>query len=211
MTWRMKLRTVDLVLLAALIGGVSFYFTHWMDLAGWPKVVWKGSGVGLLAVWAFSQGRPWIGLVLAVEALGDVLLETSGLIVGAVPFLLGHILALGFYLQSRRGPFYVPVLTAVGVSLAAYLLSGDAGVAFYALALGAMMGAALNSGFARATLGAGAVLLVASDLLIFSKLGPIGHTEFADLLIWPTYFIGQALIAWGVVRSQLREDLHDRI
>ena len=43
------------------------------------------------------------------------------------------------------------------------------------------------------------VLFVASDLLIFARLGPLAGSPLPGLLIWPTYFAGQALIAWGVV------------
>lgn len=207
----MRIRPIDLLLLLALMAGASYYADHWLDLDGPLAIAWKGSGVGLLALWAFARQRPWIGLVLAFGALGDVLLDAAGLTAGAVAFLAGHILATGFYWRTRDAPFYVPAIIAVLVSSASYLLARDAGVAVYGLGLGAMAGTALTSGFGRKTVGLGALLFVLSDLLIFARLGPLAASDLPGLLIWPTYFSGQALIAWGVVGSQRREDLHDRI
>jgi len=207
----MKLRRIDLLFAAALIAGASYYADHWLDLDGPLSVAWKGSGVALLALWAFARGRPWIGLVLAFGALGDVLLDAVNLTTGAVAFLFGHILATGFYRRSRKAPWLIPAFIAVSVSLSSYLLSGDLGVALYGLALGAMAGTALTSGFPFATVGLGALLFVFSDLLIFARLGPLAASPLPGLLIWPSYFAGQALIAWGVVSELSRENLHDRI
>jgi uncharacterized membrane protein YhhN len=209
MVQSMKLRLIDLLFAAALIAGVSYYADHWLALDGPLATVWKGSGVGLLALWAFARGRPWIGLVLAFGALGDVLLETSGLIVGAVAFLIGHILAAGFYWRSHRTGPTVPALIAVAVALASYQLSGDRGVGLYAASLGLMAGTALVSRHRLA--GLGAILFVVSDLLIFARIGPLAASPLPGLLIWPTYFAGQALIAWSVVSELARENLHDRL
>jgi len=58
-------------------------------------------------------------------------------------------------------------------------------------------------------------MFVASDLLIFAKLGPLAASSVPHLLIWPLYFGGQALIAWGAVTTLLRwradEELHHRL
>jgi uncharacterized membrane protein YhhN len=40
--------------------------------------------------------------VMAFGALGDVLLETSGMTVGALAFLAGHVVAIVLYLRNRR-------------------------------------------------------------------------------------------------------------
>lgn len=201
----MRLKPIDLLFLAALIAGASYYADHWLALDGPSAIAWKGSGVGLLALWAFARGRPWFGLVLAFGALGDVLLDAVDLTTGAVAFLIGHILAIGFYWRSRTAPAQVPAFIAVSVSLASYLLSGDLGVALYGLGLGAMAGTALTSRFPFATVSLGALLFVLSDLLIFARIGPLSASSLPGLLIWPTYFAGQALIAWGVV-SEARRD-----
>ncbi|RYY32412.1 MAG: lysoplasmalogenase, partial [Sphingomonadales bacterium] len=142
-------------------------------------------------------------------ALGDVLLEAVGLTIGAVAFLAGHMLAVGFYWRSRQSSGWIAATVALAVAVASYLLSRDAGVTLYGLGLGAMAGTALVSRYRLA--GLGAVLFVVSDLLIFAQLGPLAASPLPGLLIWPTYFIGQALIAWGVVRSRPHEDLHHRL
>ena len=91
---------------AALIAGVSFMVPV---LAGWhgPAIIaWKGAGVGLLALWAAAQARSvdgWlIVAVMALGALGDVLLDAIGLETGAAAFAAGHILAIILYARRRR-------------------------------------------------------------------------------------------------------------
>jgi len=195
----------NLVLLAALIAGTSFYFNHWLGLTGSGEVAWKGVGVALLALWAAMQARNadgWlIALALALGALGDVLLETHGLTIGALAFLAGHLVAVLLYLRNARRSGWLAVPIALGVTFLAWHLPVDrdaaGGIAIYALGLGAMAGSAVVSRFPLAALGAG--LFVVSDLLIFALLGPLAASPLPGLLIWPTYFAGQALIAWGVV------------
>jgi uncharacterized membrane protein YhhN len=111
------------------------------------------------------------------------------------------------------------VLLLVGVPLIAFLLPTDRaaapGIALYATGLGAMAASAWISRFPRYRVGLGAVLFVASDLLIFAKMGPLASSPIPVFLIWPLYFAGQALIAWGAVTTLLRwkddEDLHHRL
>jgi len=71
-----------------------------------------------------------------------------------------------------------------------------------------MAAMAWTSRFPRYRTGIGAMLFVASDLLIFARLGPIADTVTAGIVIWLLYFIGQWLIAVGV-RSSLNNDIGD--
>ena len=52
-------------------------------------------------------------------------------------------------------------------------------------------------------------------MLIFAHQTPGGGSIVPALLIWPLYFAGQALIAYGVVRTlearKRNEDLHHRL
>lgn len=205
----METRAARLFFLAALIAGGSYYATHWITVAPAVDVIWKGAGVGLLALWAALQARStdgWlIAAALALGATGDVLLETHGLTIGAIAFLAGHVVAVVLYLRNRSGPIWQAAVIALAVVATAWILPADRsaapGIALYAAGLGAMFGTAAISRFPQASVGLGAALFVLSDLLIFGRMGPMAGSALPGLLIWPTYFAGQALIAWGVVRS----------
>jgi uncharacterized membrane protein YhhN len=202
-----------LLFIAALIAGTSYYVVDHVLAPGTAAIVWKGAGVGLLALWAATQARDragWlIAAVLALGALGDVLLEVAGLTIGALAFLAGHLVAVGLYLAKRRAAgaadWVVAALVLIGTPVAAWLLPTDRsaapGIALYATGLGAMAASAWLSRFPRNSVGLGALLFVISDLLIFSRIGPLSASPIPNLLIWPTYFGGQALIAWGVVAT----------
>lgn len=194
-------------LLASLIAGISFYFVRDVGLPGIQMMAWKGAGVALLAVYALvrhegSDARQ-IAAVMAVGALGDVLIELW-LEAGAAAFLLGHLIAIHLYWRHRRDVLSTSQKLA-GLALAgltpmvAWQITGSILAAFYALGLGAMAGAAWISKFSRYRVGIGAVLFVASDLLIFARLGPMAHSSLPDVLIWPLYYFGQFLICTGVV------------
>lgn len=198
-----------LMLCAALLAGASYWpASHVLD-HGAMLAVWKGAGVGLLALWALRAGGSgvtrWIAAVLACGALGDVLLETSGLSVGAVAFLAGHVLAAALYWRERRRSADGTTVAGVmmlGVPVASYIFSGQTGVLFYSLGLGAMTATAWVSRFPRRWVGAGALLFAGSDLLIFARIGPLAGSALPGLLIWPLYLAGQAMIAYGVVMTE---------
>lgn len=200
---------------AAVIAGASYCLEAWglVEPGVWGPA-WKTSGVALLALWAATRARSTDGWLLtgslALGALGDLLLETHGLIVGAVPFAAGHLTACVLYLRNRRAVLS-PSQRAFGWLLApatigiAALFAAPSGGAVqagaYSAFLGVMAALAWTSRFPRYRVGLGAVFFVVSDLLIFSRFGPLEGSVIPDLLIWPTYFAAQALIAWGVIRT----------
>lgn len=206
-----------LVLAASVIAGVSYVASWDIALAPVVATAWKGAGVALLALYAALHARSLDGwlicLVMAFGSLGDVLLETSGLQVGAVAFLVGHLLAIGLYLRYRRRN-----LTKAGLTLAAlfvlatvaiaFALPSDRtmapGVALYTLGLAVMAACAWGSRFPRALVGLGALMFVISDLLIFARGGPLEGAAWVGLAIWGLYYGGQLLICLGVVRSLAR-------
>ena len=206
-------------LLASLAAGISFFFVMKSPaLPGLLLLAWKGAGVALLALYALlrHKGRDsrMIAGVMALGALGDVTLEIS-LEVGAGFFLLGHALAIVLYLSHRREvPTISQRLAALSLLIVtpviAWLLPADRGqawiIACYAIGLGGMACAAWSSSFPRYRVGIGAVMFVASDLLIFSRLGPLAHSPVPDLLIWPLYYFGQFLICTGVVGELRRRE-----
>ncbi len=197
----------------AIVAGASFWIGGHLGLPHAAELAWKGSGVALLAVWAglniSGLGKRavdgWLLTgVLAFGAIGDVLIDATGLAAGATAFLIGHVLAVALYARRPRpredgtGP---AILILVGVPVLAYGLSGRIEVLVYALGLGTMAAAGWISRFPRGRVGAGALLFAASDLLIFARMGPLRGSIIPDLLVWPLYFGGQGLIAAGVVQA----------
>jgi len=201
--------------LAVLAGG-SYSLTAWnmVDAGAWAAA-WKTSGVALLALWAATRARGTDGWLiagaLALGALGDLLLEiVAGFTAGGAAFAAGHVVAIVLYLRNRRatltssqrllGYILAPATILIGAMLAAP--AGQAlPVGIYAAFLGVMAATAWVSRFPRYRVGIGAILFVISDLLIFSRFGVLGDSVVPGLLIWPTYFAAQALIAWGVVQT----------
>jgi uncharacterized membrane protein YhhN len=204
-----------IVFWAALVGGISYVGGWFLDLPpGW-STAWKGTGVGLLALYAALNARSLDGWLLAVVmafgALGDVLLETHGLVTGALAFLAGHLTAIWLYLKNRRPGlaarhWAIAALLLVIIPGIAYLLppdrAGAPGIALYAAGLAAMTAAAFLSRFPRTLVFAGALMFAVSDLLIFLRTGRPALDGFPmGLAVWGLYFGGQALIATGVVRT----------
>jgi len=207
---------------AALIVGFGFWPASHAALPAALILAWKGAGVALLALWAALAARERNGWllagVLAFGAAGDVLIDAFGLVAGASAFLIGHVLAIFLYFSNRQrksGAMMTGAAIAVLVAAEAFVITRDPIVLPYAIGLGGMAGAAWASRFPRATVAAGALLFVASDMLIFAHQAPKGGSIIPALLIWPLYFAGQALIAYGVVRTlearKRNEDLHHRL
>ncbi|NCP10967.1 MAG: lysoplasmalogenase [Sphingomonadales bacterium] len=198
--------------LLALAAGASYFFAARSGLGPPAIVVWKGAGVALLALWAGLHARSRDGwlltLFLALGATGDVLIETAGLRTGGMVFLAGHIVAIVLFARNLRHDMspsqkaLALVLAVTVPAIAAGLSASSAqaiGHAAYGLGLGVMAAAAWASRFSRYRVGIGAIFFVLSDMLIFARGGALAGSQLPALLIWPLYFAGQALIAWGVV------------
>ena len=149
-----------------------------------------------------------------LSALGDILLETHGLTVGAVAFLVGHLIAIGLYLRYRRpnlpkgDAVFAALLVPVTVAIAFLLPSDRAmapGVALYSTGLALMAACAWICRFPRAMTGLGALMFVVSDLLIFARGGPLAGQAWVGYGVWILYYFGQVLIALGGVRGLSRE------
>ena len=205
-----------LILIAAILVSTSYVGSWFLGLPPAAATTWKGAGVALLAIYAAVQARGLDGVLLAVVlafgALGDVLLETHGLVTGALAFLVGHLCAIALYLRNREPGLSRANLT-IGVALlplitgAAYLLpterAGAGLIALYALGLAAMCATAWISRFPRRLVGAGALMFAVSDLLIFTRTGRPSLDIFPmALAVWGLYFAGQTLIAVGVTKGR---------
>lgn len=199
---------------AALAIGTAYMIPVLTGGFGQAIIMWKGAGVGLLALWAAVNAQERYGRMIAAAlgfgALGDVLIETSGLVVGAMAFTVGHFIAIGLYAQNPRAAptasqrALTIVVTPLALAIAWSLLYGTTLLVpalGYTLVVAVMAGAAWSSRFPRYRTGLGAMLFLISDLFIFARVGSAVDAGLATMLIWPLYFAGQALITWGVVTT----------
>jgi uncharacterized membrane protein YhhN len=207
-----------LVLLAAVAAGVSYLAADYLSLSPAVSLAWKGAGVGLLALYAALSARTTDGwlifAVMAFGAAGDVLLGAAGFVVGGAAFLVGHLIAIVLYQRNRRPglgwPAWIAAAALIAATVtAAYMLPADRGgapgVALYAFGLACMAASAWLSGFPR-IVAVGALMFLASDLLIFARAGPLAGVAWVGFAVWSLYFAGQALICTGVVRTLAREN-----
>lgn len=199
-------------LVISLLFGVAYWLGAGMIPAGALRIAVKGGGVAALAVYALRRSTPQmrpIALVLALDALGDVLIEID-LAAGVAAFAIGHMVAIGFYVmnvgQVRIGRYTRLLIIAVTFAaigrLADHLaLPADAGFAarLYLVVLVGMVLAAGFSRFCRDRVLLGAALFAASDLLLLGRMGVLAGSAVPGMLIWPLYYFGQVLIAVGVV------------
>ena len=206
-------------LLASLIAAVSYYFVADDPIGGIWLMGWKAAGVGFLAVYAAHRGKGFearlIAAVMAFGAMGDAMIMVSFLIAGGL-FAVGHLIAIWLYLRHRRAAttgsqkatgLALLISTPILAALITYPLPNWQLAAGYSFLVGAMAAAAWTSNFPRYRVGAGAVLFVVSDLIIFGREAGRVPYEVAEWLIWPLYYGGQFLIATGVVQTLRHPEL----
>jgi uncharacterized membrane protein YhhN len=205
-------------LLASLLAGLSYPAT-WLLLpidGSIIAIIWKMAAVGLLVPFALRRHHEgefiYLAVMLGCYALGDGLIE-FGMVPGALAFAAGHLVAIWLYFRHRRvAPTFSQKLLAVmillGTPVIAYFLPADrsegAQVAIYSVILASMAAMAWSSNFPRYRVGAGAVLFVVSDLLIFARLGPLARSEIASIAIWYLYYFGVLMIAVGVAQTLVK-------
>ena len=206
-------------LIASLIAALAWWGLGGSDIVpGLYKVIWKGAPLLLLAAYAWQRHLGSDGTVLAgflvIAGMSDMMSELQFAAAGT---LMGFSLLLAIWLFSRNRRDHasltqvgLAVVIAVTVPLVAwFLLAGQDGrliVTGFALLLAIMAATAWISRFSRYRVGAGAMLFVASELLLFASFGPVMQgSPVARLLIWPLYYAGQLMITTGVV-SRLRRD-----
>lgn len=200
-------------LLASLVASISYFFARDNAVPGLYLIAWKGAAVALLAVYAARRARSadgWLLVaVMALGALGDMALEVD-MIAGGALFAAGHLLAIAMFLRNprerRTGSQWLAALALLfgTPAVAALLALPDPRwplAAGYAAIVGAMAASAWVSRFPRYRVGVGAVLFVASDLVIFARESGDVPEAVSWWLVWPLYYAGQFLIATGVVRT----------
>lgn len=211
-----------LIALSILVA-LAFYYLRASDFPEYYLIPLKGSAVGLLALYAFlrhvSPDAKLLGWALGAAALGDMGIEVQ-FEIGGLLFFLYHVLAMGVFLKHRRGPLkgadsWIAGMLVVVTPLAAWLLPYDREMAWqvglYALALGGMAASAWASTFPRPQVGAGGMLFVVSDLLIFAEMGPLSGSVVPEYMVWPIYYLGVLLITTGVLVSLHKRDPQLRV
>ncbi|MGI9376653.1 MAG: lysoplasmalogenase family protein [Tsuneonella suprasediminis] len=200
-------------LLASLAASIAFYFLPEPWIGSVYAMMLKGLSVGFLVPYALvrhhSLDARLLAIIMAFGAAGDVGMELDTIVGGAI-FFIGHLIAIGLYWRNRRtnvtGAQRAAALTMlVMVPIISWLLSGDAGVGIYAIGLGAMAASAWLSRFGRYHVGAGAILFIVSDWLIFARMGGALPESVTSWLIWPLYYAGQFMICTGIIQG-LRRD-----
>jgi uncharacterized membrane protein YhhN len=201
------------VLGAALLIGVTYLFADMTNFGPSMMLAWKGAGVWLLAIYAGLLARKndgWlIAFVMGMGALGDVLIERNQTY-GALAFLVGHAAAIILYVGNRRQMLsasqrWLAIVLVPAVALISWSLTQSGLVLIYSLFLAMMAASAWVSRFPRYWTGLGAMLFVASDLLIFARPGVFAEVSGINPAIWLLYFAGQVLIVLGVTRTLARD------
>jgi uncharacterized membrane protein YhhN len=203
-------------LLASLALGLTYPLSWQLALPEPAAIAWKMAGVGLLTGYALRKHHSGefllLAAVMAFWALGDGLLELD-MVWGAIAFAIGHVVAIALFLRHRRvHPVFSQKLLAIAVLVLApviayYLPADRAGgvqAAIYTLFVAAMAAMAWNSNFPRYRVGIGAMLFVASDLLIFARMGPLAEAGWVPLAIWLLYYGGVLMVATGVVTTLVK-------
>jgi uncharacterized membrane protein YhhN len=204
------------LLVASIAAAIAYYVLRLSTLPELWLIPLKGLPCGLLALYAWTNGGQrdsrLLALAMGIATLADMALEID-FDAGAMLFFAYHVVAIALYLKHPRAH---PTSTQKAAALAMLLLTpalfwlipADRAAAWptglYGLALGGMAACAWMSAFPRYRVGIGAVLFLASDLLLIAGEGPLMGQGLPDALVWPLYYLGQFLIAVGVAQTLRR-------
>ncbi|MGB3315916.1 MAG: lysoplasmalogenase [Albidovulum sp.] len=180
----------------------------------WPKSLIKTGAVAALALAAPGFGAPTLIIAgLALGALGDFFLSRPGekaFLAGMGAFAAGHLAyAAEFWVPGTLPPLYPAlVLLVLGASTELWLAPRTGALRWpvraYVVVITLMALAAMTLGPDRQIALAGAVLFVASDLLLSLDLFVVKSAALNRLLshaLWAAYWTGQALILLGMAAN----------
>jgi len=197
-------------------GAAALALVYGARMAGrppsWPRSAVKTLSVAGLAAVAALVGAPWsLVLGLALGAIGDFFLSRAGtaaFLAGMAAFAAGHLAYVGALWLPGAVPA-VPVLVALvllGLSTALWLAPHAGALRWpvrgYVVVI-TLMGLAAATRMETAPLAVlGAGLFLVSDLLLSLELfvlGPDRAPRPLQVLVWASYWCGQALILVGLV------------
>ncbi len=202
--------TTALLLFAALLAALYGIIFCWRE-ASWPKTLVKTGSVAALALAAPGLSAPLLIVAgLAMGAVGDFLLSRPGekaFLAGMGAFAAGHLAYAAEFWTPGMLPPVGPslLLLALAASTEFWLAPRTGGLRWpvraYVAVITLMALAALTLGPGRQVALLGAILFVASDLLLSLDLfvvnTPLLNRLFSHSL-WAAYWSGQALILLGV-------------
>lgn len=194
-----------------MLAALAFFY---LRAGPWPEL-WliplKGASIVLLAVYALVRHKSQDGRLLAVLmavgafwAMGDEIDQRAGHVLAFGYYLI----ALLLYLRHRRATLnpsrkWITLGLLLLPSALLYVVMAEpyAGLiaAAYGLTAGAAAAGAWTSSFQLYRVGAGAVLVLFSDMLGFAAMGPLQGSDIPTIMVWPITYLGQFLIAVGVV------------
>jgi uncharacterized membrane protein YhhN len=201
------------VLLGISLAAALAYLTGLLPFPA--NVLAKGLTVSMLAVIAFRSRQLLLGTALSFGSLGDVLLDLDPkrlFVFGLGAFLLGHLTYIALFWRRvsapRGGRLVITALLLVFVVMFSWWLSPSLGT--LAIPVYAYMGAitlmaisAVNAGFRRPWVPAGAICFVASDSILgAAKFAAQGLIPGRDFLVWTTYCLAQYGLALGYLAEE---------
>lgn len=205
-------------LLLSLMAAFAFYYLRAGDMPELYVIPIRGAACVFLMIYCLvrhsSADARLLAWALAAYALGNMAMEID-LQVGAMLLFLGHCFAIGVYLRHKRAALtgtqsWVCGLTLIFTPLIAWLLTRQTDfswqAALYGLALGGMASSAWASTFPRYRVGAGAMLLVVSDILILAGAGPLAGAFVPEYLVWPIHYLGLFMICTGAIQTLRKRD-----
>ena len=207
-----------LTLISVLASLLYFVSEPWHPFSG--SIVLKGLSVGPLAVLAWRSSLPGrdgllLGCALAFGSLGDVLLDWNASLfpAGLGAFLIGHFFYIGLFWKNRPRPtrlamWEIALLAGLALfasAMSLYLLPATGelapAVVMYMGALMGMVASTVALQLPARWVVVGALLFLFSDtVLAVSKFK--STVPGRELLVWPTYYVGQLLIAVGYLRAK---------
>lgn len=212
-----------LVTICAALCALAYQARHAAHDDGSPS--WAGSAVktastGLLVLAGLGEGSPWLVVLgLALGSVGDFALSrpgTASFLAGMAAFAAGHLAYVwalwaraaefGFTQPSHAQTAALIVLALAIVALGQWLSSKAGPLRFavqgYTLVIGLLAAVALilPAKEGDRIIQAGVILFLTSDTLLALRLfvaKAAGTKRLLGLAVWPSYWLGQALILIG--------------
>ena len=195
-------------LLLSLMLGLGYAVTPWLPVPGIAVLLWKGSAIGSLALYALHHHHrgdyALTGLALIFAALAIMFTEAD-MFAGALTGVVAAIALSMLFLRYRRTLLsHSQIALALALSLIfpaiIWLISADALIAGFALIMGIMAALGWTSAFPRYRAGAGTLIVaVISSAIAASPALSASPERYAAS--WLALYFGHFLLSVGIVQS----------